>query len=224
MRPFDSFSEVSHRSVSHDRCHTAREIPALRPSRTATRTRVSCFLQAAATALPPRSAQRLPARPVIVLHVDLRPRRGRALPQPRGAGRRPGPGPRPASDSSRQLVVSTRRRATTSSGTPSRPSSARCQRGSSATTPGRCVLRAGSRSSRLEIAAAFSTAAMQDTGRVPTPADVADLLEIDVNGRSPLEALSADGCFAPTSLDRAAARGRVGAVGRGAAEQMTPAT
>ena len=52
---------------------------------------------------------------------------------------------------------------------------------------------------QAEIAAA-SAQLMQDTGRVPTPADVAEVLEIDV--KEVVEALSADGCFAPTSLDR----------------------
>src|SRR4029077_14512051 len=52
---------------------------------------------------------------------------------------------------------------------------------------------------QAEIAAA-SSQLMQDTGRVPTPADVAALLRLDVKEVS--EALSADGCFAPTSLDR----------------------
>ena len=48
---------------------------------------------------------------------------------------------------------------------------------------------------QAEIAAA-SAQLMQDTGRVPTPADVAEVLEIDV--KEVVEALSADGCFAPT--------------------------
>jgi RNA polymerase sigma-B factor len=52
---------------------------------------------------------------------------------------------------------------------------------------------------QAEIAAA-SSQLMQDTGRVPTPRHVAELLELDV--KEVVEALSADGCFAPTSLDR----------------------
>jgi len=52
---------------------------------------------------------------------------------------------------------------------------------------------------QAEIAAA-SAQLMQDTGRVPTPSAVAQQLEIDV--KEVIEALSADGCFAPTSLDR----------------------
>jgi RNA polymerase sigma-B factor len=52
---------------------------------------------------------------------------------------------------------------------------------------------------QAEIAAA-SAQLMQDTGRVPTPSTVAQQLEIDV--KDVIEALSADGCFAPTSLDR----------------------
>ena len=52
---------------------------------------------------------------------------------------------------------------------------------------------------QAEIAAA-SSQLMQDSGRVPTPRDVAELLELDV--KEVVEALSADGCFSPTSLDR----------------------
>ncbi len=52
---------------------------------------------------------------------------------------------------------------------------------------------------QAEIAAA-SSQLMQDTGRVPTPTAVAELLELEV--KDVVEALSADGCFAPTSLDR----------------------
>jgi RNA polymerase sigma-B factor len=52
---------------------------------------------------------------------------------------------------------------------------------------------------QAEIAAA-SAQLMQDTGRVPTPTTVAEQLGLDV--KDVVEALSADGCFAPTSLDR----------------------
>jgi RNA polymerase sigma-B factor len=52
---------------------------------------------------------------------------------------------------------------------------------------------------QAEIATASSTL-MHESGRVPTPADIAQLLELDV--KEVVEALSADGCFAPTSLDR----------------------
>jgi RNA polymerase sigma-B factor len=52
---------------------------------------------------------------------------------------------------------------------------------------------------QAEIATA-SSKLMHETGRVPTPSDVAEQLELDT--KEVVEALSADGCFAPTSLDR----------------------
>jgi RNA polymerase sigma-B factor len=52
---------------------------------------------------------------------------------------------------------------------------------------------------QAEIATA-SAQLMQDTGRVPSPDAVAEVLETDA--KEVVEALSADGCFAPTSLDR----------------------
>lgn len=52
---------------------------------------------------------------------------------------------------------------------------------------------------QAEIATA-SSQLMHDSGRVPTPYDVADAIGIDA--KEVIEALSADGCFSPTSLDR----------------------
>lgn len=48
--------------------------------------------------------------------------------------------------------------------------------------------------------ATTSSQLMHESGRVPTPHDVADAIGIDA--RDVIEALSADGCFSPTSLDR----------------------
>jgi len=48
--------------------------------------------------------------------------------------------------------------------------------------------------------AAVSSQLMHESGRVPTPRDVAAKLDIEV--KDVVEALSADGCFSPTSLDR----------------------
>ncbi len=55
---------------------------------------------------------------------------------------------------------------------------------------------------QAEISAA-SARLMQETGRPPTPREIADDLELEVGVVS--EALTADGCFAPSSLDRPAA-------------------
>jgi RNA polymerase sigma-B factor len=55
---------------------------------------------------------------------------------------------------------------------------------------------------QAEISAA-SARLMQDTGRPPTPKEIADDLDLEVAVVS--EALTADGCFAPSSLDRPAA-------------------
>ena len=53
----------------------------------------------------------------------------------------------------------------------------------------------------------MSAQLMQDTGQVPTPQDLADALELDV--KEVTEALSADGCFSPSSLDRPPVEGEV---------------
>lgn len=53
----------------------------------------------------------------------------------------------------------------------------------------------------------MSAQLMQDTGQVPTPQELADALQLDVKEVS--EALSADGCFSPSSLDRPPVEGEV---------------
>jgi RNA polymerase sigma-B factor len=52
-----------------------------------------------------------------------------------------------------------------------------------------------------------SSEIMQSTGQVPTPQEIADALEVDVTDVN--EALSADGCFSPSSLDRPPGDGEV---------------
>ena len=58
--------------------------------------------------------------------------------------------------------------------------------------------------------ATVSSQLMHENGHVPTPRDVAEHLELDV--KEVVEALSADGCFAPTSLDRPPREGEASAL------------
>jgi RNA polymerase sigma-B factor len=68
---------------------------------------------------------------------------------------------------------------------------------------------------QAEIATA-SSLLMQATGRVPTPRDVAEELGLDV--KEVVEALSADGCFSPSSLDRPSREGEAASLAEGLGE------